>query len=91
MRDAIEPFVSIVTLIVGVAIVAVLVSRNSQTGNVLAAFGGMVSNMLSAATGPVTGASTTANVNAGTSSGGFGGLGFGSTQPMMQLNLGNAY
>jgi hypothetical protein len=51
-----EAVVTIATAIVGVAILAVLVSKNSQTSTVLGAAGSAFSNALSAATGPVTGA-----------------------------------
>lgn len=68
-----EPIVTIATAIVGVAILAVLVSRNAQTPAVLAAAGGAFSNALSTAVSPVTGAASAPNVNAG-SSGGFSGL-----------------
>ena len=74
MNNVIEPIVTIVTAIIGVALVATLVSNNAQTGNVLSAFGGMISNMLSAATGPVTGQAAQPNVNAGSNSGGLGNL-----------------
>jgi hypothetical protein len=57
--------VTVLTAIVGVAIVATLVSRNAQTPAVLNSFWGGFSNALTAATGPVTGASAT----------GFGSLG----------------
>ena len=69
-----EPIVTISVAIVGVAILAVLVSQRSNTAGVLSAFGSMFSNMLSAATGPVTGA-TAAPVNTSSSSNTFGGLG----------------
>jgi PRD1 phage membrane DNA delivery len=47
--------VTVATAIVGVAIIAVLVSKNAQTPQVLQAAGGAFSQALSAATGPVTG------------------------------------
>jgi hypothetical protein len=62
MNQLTEALVTIFTAIVGVAILAVLVSKNSQTSNVLSAFGSAFSNSLSAATGPVTG-SVAAPVN----------------------------
>ena len=46
---------TVLTAIVGVAILAVLVSRNSQTPTVIKEFGNAFSNSLRAATGPVTG------------------------------------
>lgn len=71
MKDAFEPIVTIAVAIVGVAILAVLVSQKSNTAGVLAAAGSAFANSLSAATGPVTGA-TTAPVNNIGGSGGFG-------------------
>lgn len=62
MNDIAAPIVTIATAIVGVAILAVLVSNKSNTSGVLTAFGQAFSNMLSAATGPVTGAVTAPNV-----------------------------
>jgi PRD1 phage membrane DNA delivery len=41
--------------VVSLAVVAVLVSKNAQTGSVLTAGGGAFSNILSAAVSPVTG------------------------------------
>ena len=57
-----EAMVSIATAIVGVAILAVLVSRNSNTSGVLSSAGGAFASMLGAATAPVTGASNSMNV-----------------------------
>jgi hypothetical protein len=54
--------------VIGVAILAVLVSKNAQTPQVLGAAGSAFSNVLSAATGPVTGA-TAAPVNTVSGSG----------------------
>ena len=47
--------VTIATAIIGVAILAVLVSKNANTANVLTAAGQSFSSALSAATAPVTG------------------------------------
>jgi hypothetical protein len=47
--------VTIATAIVGIAIVAVLVSNNAQTGNVIQAATGGFAQDIQAATGPVTG------------------------------------
>lgn len=47
--------VTIVTAIIGVAIIAVLVSNNAQTGNVISAAAGGLAQDLNAATAPVTG------------------------------------
>lgn len=71
MNSGVEAIVTIATGIIGLAIVAVLVSNKAQTGSVLGAAGSAFANALSAATGPVTG-STTAPVNS--SSSGIGSL-----------------
>lgn len=55
-RNLWEPVVTIAAGVIGVAIIAVLVSKNAQTPQVLGAAGSAFSNVLSAATGPVTGA-----------------------------------
>ena len=55
-RNILEPIVTIAAGVIGVAIIAVLVSKNAQTPQVLGAAGSAFSNVLSAATGPVTGA-----------------------------------
>jgi PRD1 phage membrane DNA delivery len=51
-----ESVATIAAGVIGVAILAVLVSKNAQTPQVLGAAGSAFSNVLSAATGPVTGA-----------------------------------
>lgn len=56
MNSGVEAIVTIATGIIGLAIVAVLVSNKAQTGSVLGAAGSAFANALSAATGPVTGA-----------------------------------
>lgn len=68
-KEILEPIITIAAGVIGVAILAVLVSRNAQTPQVLGAAGSAFSNVLSAAEGPVTG-KTTAPVNS-TSGGGF--------------------
>lgn len=50
-----EQIVTIATAIVGVAIIAVIVSRNSNTANVITAAGASFSQALSTAVSPVTG------------------------------------
>ncbi len=55
MNNVLEPFVTIATAIVGVAILAVIVSRNADTANVLQAAGGAFGTAINAATAPVTG------------------------------------
>lgn len=82
MSQLTEALVTIMTAIIGVAILSVLVSNRSQTAGVLGAFGQSFSNILSAATAPVTGKAATPNV--GSSSGSafdlsnFGSLSLGS-------------
>lgn len=49
--------VTILTAIIGVAILATLVSKNAQTPQVLTSAGNAMANMLGAATGPVSGRS----------------------------------
>lgn len=71
MKDAFEPIVTIAVAIVGVAILAVLVSQKSNTAGVLAAAGSAFSNSLSAATGPVTGSTAAPVNNIGASGSGF--------------------
>lgn len=53
----IDSLAGIALAIVGVAILAVLVSKNAQTGSVIKAAGGAFAQDLAAATGPVTGGS----------------------------------
>lgn len=55
MNQLTEALVTIGTAIVGVAILAVLVSRNAQTPSVLSAAGKAFATALGAATAPVTG------------------------------------
>jgi hypothetical protein len=73
-REMFEPVVTILAGIIGIAIIAVLVSQKSNTAGVFSAAGGAFANAVSAAVSPVTGASAAPNVNAGTS--GSSGLGF---------------
>lgn len=56
MNNVVSQIVVIATAIVGLAIVATLVSRNAQTGSVIREAGNAFSGALRAATGPVTGA-----------------------------------
>lgn len=55
MDHLLNGVVSIAVAVVGVALLAVLVSRNAQTPQVISASGGAFANALRAATGPVTG------------------------------------
>lgn len=54
--------VSIATAIVGVAILAVLVSKNSDTANVITSGGNAFSNALGVAVSPVTGGGFTSGI-----------------------------
>ncbi len=54
-EQLITSVVTVLTAIVGVAIIAVLVSKNANTSGVISAGGGAFSQALSAATAPVTG------------------------------------
>ena len=58
MDNAVGQIATVATAIVGVAILAVLVSRNSQTPAVITSAGNAFANSLKAATGPVTGGSS---------------------------------
>lgn len=65
--------VTVLTAIVGVAIIATLVSKNANTAGVLSAGGSAFSSALSTALSPVTG-----------SGGGFGSFTGGGTLPSLQ-------
>lgn len=71
MNSTVEAMVTIAGMVVGVAIIATLVSTKANTGGVLQSFGAMMSNMLSAATSPVTGTGTAPvnQVQSGTNTG----------------------
>jgi len=58
MDNAIGQIATVATAIVGVAILAVLVSKNSQTPSVIKSAGDAFSGALKAATGPVMGGGT---------------------------------
>lgn len=79
MNKLTEAVVTIATAIVGVAILAVLVSQKSNTPAVLQAAGGAFSSALGAATGPVTGGGGPAGLQMTSPLGGgmanFGGIG----------------
>ena len=53
-RDLIEGVVSIAIAVIGIALIAVIVGRGSQTANVLTSAGGALSSVLKAATAPAT-------------------------------------
>jgi len=63
MSQLTEAMVTIAMAIIGVAILAVLVSRNAQTVGVLQALASAFGNTLSVATAPVTGATTRPNLS----------------------------
>lgn len=63
MEKLTESAVTILMAIVGVAILAVIVSRNSNTTGVLQALGSFFGNSLAVATAPVTGAKVTPNLS----------------------------
>jgi len=65
MDRLVDGAVSIAVAIVGVALLAVLVSRNAQTPAVFASAGNAFANALRAATGPVTGNSSLGGVYSG--------------------------
>ncbi len=54
-ESAITSIVTVITAIIGIAILAVLVSRNSNTAGVIQAGAGGLAQDISAATAPVTG------------------------------------
>ena len=66
--------VAIGTAITGVAIVALIVSKNAQTPAVIQSAGSAFGNSLAVAVSPVTGNSTAPNLSYPNSSGGFGGI-----------------
>ncbi len=76
MRDLIEAVVTIALGIIGVAFLAVLVSRKAQTPAVIQASGSAFSNALSTAVSPVTGVGNAANLSYPGNSSGFTGNSF---------------
>lgn len=72
-EGAIEAIVTIATAVVGVAILAVLVSQKSNTTGVVQAFGSAFTNALGVAEAPVTGAQYKPDLTyPASNSGGFG-------------------
>lgn len=63
MNQLTEAALTIAMAIIGVAIVAVLVSRNANTTGVLQAIASAFGNTLSVATAPVTGATSKPNLS----------------------------
>lgn len=53
-------FVAVVTGVIGLAIVAVIVSQNAQTSSVISSGGGALAGIISAAVAPVSGSSSNA-------------------------------
>lgn len=66
-------FVTIVTAIIGLAVIATLVSNKAQTAGVISAGSSGLANDIAAAVSPVTGSQATIN----TGSSGFGNFGMG--------------
>lgn len=73
MNKLTEGLVTIATAIVGVAILAVLVSSKSQTSSVLQSTGQAFAAALGAAEAPVTGGSTNSSLSSGMSMPAIGG------------------
>jgi hypothetical protein len=65
MDDALKSMFAVATAIVGVAIIAVLVSKNAQTGTILTSAGTALSTAINAAVSPVTGSSSSFSGGAG--------------------------
>lgn len=70
MSNLTEAVVTILTAIVGVAILSVIVSKKSNTAEVIGAAGRAFGNSLGIATAPVTGASVSGLTGLGSSGGG---------------------
>lgn len=69
MNTFFEALVTIATAIVGLGVVAVLVSKNAQTPQVIQASGSAFSNAMAVAESPVTGASYQVNLSYPSSAG----------------------
>jgi hypothetical protein len=54
-KEVLDTITSIVTAIIGLAILSVIVSKNAQTSTVIQAASGGLASDIQAATGPVTG------------------------------------
>lgn len=83
MQGGTEAIVTIATAIVGVALLAVLVSQKSNSAGVIQAFGSAFTNALGVAEAPVTGASYQVNTSYPSSNGG----GFGAMGSLPSLNF----
>lgn len=66
MNNAFSVITAILGAIIGLAIISVLISPNAKTGTVIGATGTALSNILRAATAPVTGAANAGNLGANT-------------------------
>ncbi len=55
MDRAIDAFISVLAAVIGLAIVAVIVSKNAQTPTVISSAGSALSSVIGAAVSPVTG------------------------------------
>jgi hypothetical protein len=58
MSNTVDSLISVGTAIVGLAVVAVLVSKNADTGTVVTSAGTAFATAIGAAVSPVTGSST---------------------------------
>lgn len=72
-----ESVVTIATAIIGVAILSVLVSRQSNTAGVMTAAGGSFAKALGAATAPVTGGGGMNSFTPSAYASSYGGIGWG--------------
>jgi hypothetical protein len=81
MNSITEAIVTIAMGIIGVAILAVMVSKNAQTPQVIQAGASGFGNSLAVAEAPVTGSATPINLSYPTSGFGTGGFSPGLTQP----------
>jgi PRD1 phage membrane DNA delivery len=70
MSDIASSAVTILLAIIGVALIAVLVSKNANTGDVLTSGGSALSGLLSTAISPLTGSGFTGSIPSLTSSAG---------------------
>lgn len=71
---AVGAIVAILTGVVGITILAVIVSNQSNTANVLTAGGNALSSVLKAAVSPVSGGSSLGNLSGSLGNGLLGGL-----------------
>lgn len=82
MRDGIDTVFAILTAIIGVAIVSVIVSKNSQTPQVLQSFASAFANILGVVVKPIA-------RSGGAQGNGGGGLGGQASPPV--INIGPGY